>query len=53
METQSTTRILEIHKADDGVLVTFEDGKSALYSPALLYAMYSQAKAMPEFEDEN
>jgi hypothetical protein len=33
-------RILEALRMRDGVIITFEDGKCALYAAALLYAMF-------------
>ncbi len=37
---------------DGGVVITFDDGNSALYSSELLYSMLSQAQALIEPEDE-
>lgn len=36
-------RIIEALRMRDGVLVTFEDGKSAIYSAALLFAVFPKA----------
>jgi hypothetical protein len=40
MEENNTPRIIEALRMKDGVLITFEDGKSAIYSAALLYAVF-------------
>jgi hypothetical protein len=53
MENDSARRITEIERAGSGVLISFDDGKSAVYSAALLYAALPQAQAMLEYEDEN
>jgi hypothetical protein len=34
-----TPDIVEVERAPEGVLVTFEDGRSAIYSTALLYEL--------------
>jgi hypothetical protein len=34
-----TPDIVEVERAPEGVLVTFEDGRSAIYSKALLYEL--------------
>jgi hypothetical protein len=34
-----TPNIVEIEKVPAGVLITFEDGRSAIYSTALLYEL--------------
>jgi len=39
-EDQAIPRIVEALRAKDGVIITFADGKSAVYSAALLYAMF-------------
>ncbi|HMH14710.1 MAG TPA: hypothetical protein VK578_16550 [Edaphobacter sp.] len=36
-------RIIEALRMRDGVILTFEDGKCALYTVALLYAMFPNA----------
>jgi hypothetical protein len=43
MKAQPDPHIAEAERIDGGVLITFVDGKSALYSAALLQAMFSQA----------
>jgi hypothetical protein len=34
-----TPEIVEVEKVPEGVLITFEDGRSAIYSKALLYEL--------------
>lgn len=43
MEEPHIPRIVEALRLRDGVLVTFEDGKRAIYSAALLYAVFPKA----------
>lgn len=42
-DDKAIPRIIEALKSRDGVVVTFEDGKCALYTAALLYAMFPNA----------
>jgi hypothetical protein len=42
-----TPDIAEIEKVPAGVLVTFADGRSAVYSPALLYDLLPEAQQVP------
>jgi len=41
-------RIIEALRLKDGVLITFEDGKTAIYSAALLYAVFPKAHELNE-----
>jgi hypothetical protein len=50
MENSSQPRIIYAERWGDGVIITFDDGKSAIYSAALLYATFSQAKLVEEFK---
>jgi hypothetical protein len=36
-------RIVEALRIKDGVIITFEDGKCALYTAAVLYAVFPNA----------
>jgi len=36
-------RVIEALRLRDGVVITFEDGKCAVYTAALLYAMFPNA----------
>ena len=40
---KATPRIIEALRLRDGVAITFEDGKCAVYTAALLYAMFPNA----------
>ena len=42
-DDQVVPRLIEALRLKDGVIITFEDGKSAVYSAALLYAMFPKA----------
>jgi hypothetical protein len=44
MITKLAPPIVEAEKLSDGVLITFEDGKCALYSAALLLETFPQAQ---------
>jgi hypothetical protein len=50
MKTPSNApRIVYVERLGDGVIVTFDDGKCAVYPAALLYAVFPQAR---ELRDE-
>ena len=42
-DVKATPRIIEALRMREGVLITFEDGKSAIYSAALLHEMLPKA----------
>jgi hypothetical protein len=48
MEVPKTPRLVEATRFKDGVAISFTDGKSAMYSTALLYAMLSKADELIE-----
>jgi hypothetical protein len=48
MEDKAIPRIIEAVRLKNGVLITFEDGKCAVYPAALLYAMFSNADELIE-----
>jgi len=50
METHP--RIVSAERLADSIIVTFEDGRCAVYSAALLCAMYAQAEEVSELKDE-
>jgi hypothetical protein len=50
METNLKPRIIDAERLRDGVVITFEDGKSALYSASLLQSFFSQAEEMGHAE---
>jgi hypothetical protein len=47
MDTRADPHIINCDRMGSGVVVSFDDGMSAFYSAALLYAMLHQARAMP------
>jgi len=44
MENRPETSVVEVDRLEGGVIVTFDDGKSAFYSAALLRDVLPQAK---------
>jgi hypothetical protein len=42
-DDKGVPRIIEALRLRDGVVITFEDGKCALYTAALLFAMFPHA----------
>jgi hypothetical protein len=44
MEHSFKPRVESVDKSQEGIIVTFEDGTSAVFSAALLYSMLSQAQ---------
>lgn len=54
MTTHSQARILTVERLDGSVIIMFDDGKCALYSSALLHAMFPQAQDLSHlwFEDD-
>jgi hypothetical protein len=54
METQIELRILSADRMESGLLITFNDGRSAIYSTSFLYAAFGQAEdvsSQPEDEE--
>jgi hypothetical protein len=41
-------RIVEAERTASGLLITFQDGETALYSPRLLWSMFEMAEKIPE-----
>jgi hypothetical protein len=48
METQRAPRVTCVDRFRSGVVVTFENGKCALYSPDLLHGTFPQAEELKE-----
>jgi hypothetical protein len=48
-----TMRIISVDRLDNGAVVSFDDGRSALYPAALLYATLRQAQAMPSVDEDS
>jgi hypothetical protein len=47
MRSDSQPRIIYAERLGDGVIVAFEDGKTAIYSSSLLRSFFSQAQELP------
>jgi hypothetical protein len=50
MENRSDRHILAAERLNVGVVITFDNGESAIYSAALLYSMFPQAQRVDESE---
>jgi hypothetical protein len=50
MKSDPEPRIVDAEKLDGGVILTFQDGKTAVYSGLLLRRVFSQAKELPREE---
>jgi hypothetical protein len=50
--THPPPRIINSDRLDSGIVVSFEDGRSALYSAELLYTNLANARAMPSNSGE-
>jgi DUF971 family protein len=44
MENSPEPCVIEVDRLDGGVIITFDDGKSAFYSASLLRSAFPQAK---------
>jgi hypothetical protein len=53
MDTRPEPRIVSCDRMDNGIVVSFDDGKTALYSAALLHATLPQARAMPSDSEDD
>jgi hypothetical protein len=50
---QRALRITHADRYDGGVILTFEDGKTAYYSSTLLWSVFSQAKEFPAVDEDD
>jgi hypothetical protein len=50
MESKPAPRIVSADRFNDGLLITFDDGRCAFYPSALLNAVFSQAEEFKENE---
>jgi hypothetical protein len=48
METQRAPRVISADTLKRGVVITFDDGKRALYSSDLLHGSFPQAEELKE-----
>jgi hypothetical protein len=52
MEYPLDHRVIAAERLEEGVVITFEDGRCAIYSASLLYETLPQAQAVePEVDD--
>lgn len=52
MDARPDFRITFSDRMDNGIVVGFDDGKTAYYSAALLHAILPQAQAMPSDSED-
>jgi len=52
MDTHTDSRIISADRRSNGIIVTLEDGKCALYSTTLLHAMFSQAQELLDSDED-
>ena len=52
MVTEFLPRITHAERLKTGVIITFEDGKCALYSAALLHSVLSQAEELMDSDED-
>jgi len=52
MKMKTPTRIVCAERMTDGIVVTFEDGKCAIFSTAFMYANLRYAEAITEKNEE-
>jgi DUF971 family protein len=53
MKTVPTSpRVIEAERLEDGVIITFDDGKHAIFPASLLRANLPQAEAMSDSKPE-
>jgi len=48
METLPLIRVVAAERHRGGLLITFDNSRAALYSPALLYSIFNQAIEDPD-----
>jgi hypothetical protein len=48
MAGSSEPRVVEAERTASGILITFQNGEAALYSPRLLWSMFEMAEKLPE-----
>jgi hypothetical protein len=53
METRAESRIVYVERLGGCVVIGFDDGKTALYSPSLLRSMFESAQELLEPEDDD
>jgi hypothetical protein len=53
MESELPPRIISAERMENALIVTFDNGCSAVYSASLLYAIYDQAEDITDLEAES
>jgi hypothetical protein len=53
MEGRSEPRVIFSDRIDGGMIIGFDDGKTAFYSAALLHAALPQAQMMPSDSEDS
>jgi hypothetical protein len=53
MEGRSEPRIIFSDRMDNGMVIGFDDGKTAFYSAALLHSALPKAKMMPSDTEDS
>jgi hypothetical protein len=48
MKPNPNPRVVEAERMDNGVIITFDDGKYAIYPASLLYATFAKAEQSKE-----
>ena len=52
MKTDPQPRVIDAERLGGGIIITFEDGKTAIYSASLLDSIFSQAQEISRAEPE-
>jgi hypothetical protein len=52
MEPTAAPRVIYAERLNGGVIITFDDGKCALYSASLLHVTFSQAEEVKDLKAE-
>jgi len=51
METHDTLHLVAVERVQHSLLLYFSDGRSGVYSAALLYSILEQAEQIPDEEE--
>lgn len=52
MQSEPGRHVVAAERIDDGVIITFDDGRCAVYSAALLYSFVGSAETVSEVGEE-
>ena len=53
MDGRGEPRVIFSHRMDSGIVICFDDGKTANFSAALLHAALPQAQMMPSDSEDS